>query len=195
MKKRIFTLLILCIPLTACARIHTILNSDTIAMLQSGESDAVEYIPVKGKHKRGKGKNKYPYKKYALHRNKKYKEIITAAAKKHNVDEKLVHAVIQAESAYNPAATSYKGAVGLMQLMPDTAKRFGCDDRNDPVKNVNGGTKYLKYLITLFDSNLPLVVAAYNAGENAVIRHNNKIPPYPDTKEYVRQVLSIYKAS
>jgi len=123
---------------------------------------------------------------------KKFADLIEQAAYRHQVDAKLVHAVIQTESAYNSTAQSSKGAVGLMQLMPDTARRFGVTDRNDPDQNVDGGTRYLKYLITLFNPNLGLAVAAYNAGENAVIRNNNSIPPYPETQNYVRQVLALY---
>ncbi|SJM89905.1 lytic transglycosylase domain-containing protein [Crenothrix polyspora] len=121
-----------------------------------------------------------------------FNELITQAANRHQVDEKLVHAVIQTESAYNANATSSAGAVGLMQLMPGTAKQYGVTDRNDPSQNINGGTKYLRYLLDLFNSNMDLAVAAYNAGENAVMRHNNSIPPYPETRNYVRQVLSLY---
>jgi hypothetical protein len=121
-----------------------------------------------------------------------FSELIEQAAYRHQVDAKLVHAVIQTESAYNSSAQSPKGAVGLMQLMPDTARRFGVTDRNDPDQNVNGGTRYLKYLINLFNPNIDLAVAAYNAGENAVIRCNNSIPPYPETQNYVKQVLAIY---
>jgi soluble lytic murein transglycosylase-like protein len=123
---------------------------------------------------------------------KKFADLITEAANRHQVDAKLVHAVIQAESAYNATAISSAGAVGLMQLMPDTARRYGVVDRNSPDQNIDGGTRYLKDLIRLFDSNLNLVVAAYNAGENAVIRHNNSIPPYPETQNYVKTVLALY---
>jgi soluble lytic murein transglycosylase-like protein len=123
---------------------------------------------------------------------KRFAELIEQAAYRHNVDAKLVHAVIQTESAYNSTAQSPKGAVGLMQLMPDTARRFGVTDRNDPDQNVDGGTRYLKHLINLFNPNLDLAVAAYNAGENAVIRYNNSIPPYPETQNYVKQVLALY---
>jgi soluble lytic murein transglycosylase-like protein len=123
---------------------------------------------------------------------KKFAELIEQAAYRHQVDAKLVHAVIQTESAYNSSAQSPKGAVGLMQLMPDTARRFGVTDRNDPDQNVDGGTRYLKYLINLFNPNIDLAVAAYNAGENAVIRYNNSIPPYPETQNYVKQVLALY---
>jgi len=121
-----------------------------------------------------------------------YHDLIAQVASKHQVDEKLVHAVIQTESAYNASATSSAGAVGLMQLMPATAARYGVYDRTDPVQNVEAGTRYLKDLLQMFDSNLDLAVAAYNAGENAVIRHNNSIPPYPETQNYVRQVLARY---
>jgi soluble lytic murein transglycosylase-like protein len=124
---------------------------------------------------------------------KRFAELIEQAAFRHQVDAKLVHAVIQTESAYNSTAQSPKGAVGLMQLMPDTARRFGVIDRNDPDQNVDGGTRYLKHLIKMFDPNLDLAVAAYNAGENAVIKYNNSIPPYPETQNYVKQVLALYK--
>ena len=123
---------------------------------------------------------------------KRFAELIEQAAYRHNVDAKLVHAVIQTESAYNSSAQSPKGAVGLMQLMPDTARRFGVTDRNDPDQNIDGGTRYLKHLIKMFNPNLDLAVAAYNAGENAVIRYNNSIPPYPETQNYVKQVLTLY---
>jgi soluble lytic murein transglycosylase-like protein len=124
---------------------------------------------------------------------KRFTELIEHAAYKHQVDAKLVHAVIQTESAYNADAQSPKGAVGLMQLMPDTAKRFGVVDRNDPDQNVDGGIRYLKHLIALFNPKIDLALAAYNAGENAVMRNNNTIPPYPETQNYVKQVLALYR--
>lgn len=129
---------------------------------------------------------------YTGNRKTKFNDLIAQVASKHQVDEKLVHAVIQTESAYNAGAISSAGAVGLMQLMPGTARRYGVTDRHDPEQNVEGGTRYLKDLLEMFDSNLDLAVAAYNAGENAVIRHNNSIPPYPETQNYVRQVLARY---
>lgn len=122
----------------------------------------------------------------------KYSDIIAKAASDHHVDEKLLHAVIQAESAYHAQAVSSAGAVGLMQLMPDTAKRYGVRDRTDPVQNVYGGTRYLKDLLAMFNSNLTLAIAAYNAGEGAVKKYNNSIPPYPETRNYVKQVLALY---
>ncbi|MDD5460205.1 MAG: lytic transglycosylase domain-containing protein [Methylococcales bacterium] len=128
---------------------------------------------------------------YALNRKeRKYADLIARAAYKHQVDAKLVHAVIRAESAYNATAISSAGAVGLMQLMPGTARRFGVADRRDPYQNIDGGTRYLKHLLRLFDSDLSLAVAAYNAGENAVIKNRNAIPPYAETRHYVQEVLS-----
>jgi len=125
----------------------------------------------------------------------RFSNLIASAAYRHGVEEKLVHAVIQTESAYNANAVSHAGAVGLMQLMPDTARRYGVLNRTDPVQNVDGGTRYLRDLLGMFNYNLSLAVAAYNAGENAVIRYNNSIPPYPETQNYVRQVLSLYRRS
>lgn len=122
----------------------------------------------------------------------RFSELIAQTAAKHQVDPRLLHAVIQTESAYNSDAISPKGAVGLMQLMPETAKRFGVQDRQDPDQNVDGGARYLKHLIAMFEPNLDLAVAAYNAGENAVIKYNNNVPPYPETQNYVRQVLALY---
>lgn len=125
-------------------------------------------------------------------KKRQFMDLINQVAYRHQVDANLVHAVIQTESAYNSHAISSAGAVGLMQLMPDTARRFGVTDRHDPDQNVEGGTRYLRHLIDMFNPNLDLAVAAYNAGENAVIKYNNSIPPYPETQNYVKQVLALY---
>jgi soluble lytic murein transglycosylase-like protein len=101
--------------------------------------------------------------------------------------EELLHSVIQVESNYNPAAVSPKGARGLMQLMPDTARRFGVPDSFDPVQNIQGGAKYLKYLLTLYGGDYPRALAAYNAGEKAVAKYGG-IPPYAETRDYVTRV-------
>lgn len=121
-----------------------------------------------------------------------FDDIIERVSQKHGMDPKLIHAVIHAESAYNPRAVSSAGAVGLMQLMPDTASRYGVYDRHDPEQNIEAGTRYLKDLLRMFDSNMALAIAGYNAGEGAVIRHNRSIPPYPETQQYVRQVMNLY---
>lgn len=123
---------------------------------------------------------------------RRYQDIVDAAAKSHGVDQALVHAVISAESGYNPRAVSRSGARGLMQLMPDTARRYGVTDVFDPADNVRGGVKYLKDLLALFGGDMRLALAGYNAGENAVIRAGNRIPNYPETQSYVPKVIDFY---
>jgi len=112
---------------------------------------------------------------------------IASAATEHGVSHDLIRAVIQAESAFDPLALSARGACGLMQLMPGTARRFGVIDCFDARENIHGGTRYLKILLARFDGSIPLSVAAYNAGEGAVARHGG-IPPYRQTRAYVRKV-------
>lgn len=126
-------------------------------------------------------------------RRAKFEPLIGKAADQHKLPKELVHAVIRAESAYNPEAVSTAGAVGLMQLMPATAERYGVSDRTNAEENIAGGTQYLRYLLKLFDNDLKLALAAYNAGEGAVQRYGNTIPPYPETQNYVRKVLDFYK--
>ena len=120
--------------------------------------------------------------------------LIRKVADRHQVDPDLIHAIVHVESGYDSRAVSPKGALGLMQLVPATARRFGVEDPFDPRQNIEGGTSYLKYLLGLFDGNLALSLAAYNAGENSVLREGG-IPPFPETQEYVRRVSSIYQPS
>ncbi len=117
--------------------------------------------------------------------------IVRQAAQANKVDAALVHAVIHAESGFNPHAVSPKGASGLMQLMPATARRYGVQDIFDPQQNVGAGVRYLKDLLKMFDNNPNLALAAYNAGENSVIRFGG-IPPYPETTQYVSKVLTLH---
>lgn len=123
----------------------------------------------------------------------RYARQIETAGRAHNVDPALIHAVIAAESGYDPLARSRAGAAGLMQLMPETARRFGARNRLDPTQNIQAGTRYLRMLMNLFDNDLELVLAAYNAGENAVIRAGRRVPPYPETRSYVPRVLEYYQ--
>jgi soluble lytic murein transglycosylase-like protein len=122
-----------------------------------------------------------------------FRREIDDAALRAGIDARLVEAVIAAESAFDPRAISKKGAQGLMQLMPDTADRFGVGNVWDPRENIEGGTAYLRWLIQEFDGQLPRVLAAYNAGEGAVTRHGG-VPPYPETIEYIDRVLAYYRA-
>jgi soluble lytic murein transglycosylase len=120
-----------------------------------------------------------------------YAELIDAISAEHGVDALLVKAIIQAESNFDRRAVSKKGAQGLMQLMPDTAFRYQVRNPFDPEENIRGGVQYLRFLWDTFPNQLAAVVAAYNAGENAVLRHGG-IPPYAETREYVRRVLGYY---
>ena len=122
----------------------------------------------------------------------RYSSIVETASRAYGVDKALVHAVISAESGYNPQAVSRTGAQGLMQLMPETARRYGVRNSMDPVQNIYGGVKYLRDLLTMFKGDMRLAVAAYNAGENAVIRYGLHVPPYPETLGYVPKVLEFY---
>lgn len=117
--------------------------------------------------------------------------LIAEVAERYHLDPLLLHAMIQAESAYNSGAVSGKGAVGLMQLMPDTAARYGVRDRTDPVENVHGGARYLSDLIGMFND-VSLAVAAYNAGENNIIKYGNRVPPFPETQDYLNRVIEYY---
>ena len=124
---------------------------------------------------------------------KKFAPTVNYAAERYKLPKSLLHAVITAESAYDPAAISIAGAVGLMQLMPATAKRYGVKNRNDPYENIHGGSHYLRDLLDMFNNDMKLALAAYNAGENAVIRYGKRIPPFPETQNYVKKVLFYYK--
>jgi soluble lytic murein transglycosylase-like protein len=126
-------------------------------------------------------------------RRQRYAPLIESAARASELRPELVHAVVRAESAYRADAVSEKGARGLMQLMPATAERFGVTDLHDPRQNLRGGTRYLRELLKLFDNDLRLALAAYNAGENAVISSGRRVPPYPETQRYVEKVLGFYK--
>ncbi len=123
---------------------------------------------------------------------KQFAPLVATVAKEQGLDPALLHAVISVESGYNPRARSVKGAAGLMQLMPETARRYQVTDIWDPRQNVSGGARYLRDLLAMFNNNMSLTLAAYNAGEKAVIDYGNRIPPYPETRNYVPQVMQHY---
>jgi Transglycosylase SLT domain/Domain of unknown function (DUF4124) len=212
MIKKLFFLLTLLISNLASADIYKYVDSNgrvSYTNLRTHNAGSTRHslakliIKTPENHYKYRGDNAYPTLFHSFSdrfspRNvnkSRFSNLIANAAYRNGVEERLVHAVIQTESAYNSSAVSPAGAVGLMQLMPGTAKRYGVLNRTDPVQNVDGGTRYLKDLLGMFNYNLRLAVAAYNAGENAVIRHNNSIPPYPETQNYVRQVLALYHRS
>ena len=121
-----------------------------------------------------------------------YARAIRETAQRHALDRHLLDAIVRVESGYDPKAVSRAGAIGLMQLMPGTAERYGVDNPWDARANLDGGARYLRDLIDRFRS-VPLALAAYNAGENAVERYGNQIPPYPETRQYVDKVLDAYR--
>jgi soluble lytic murein transglycosylase-like protein len=127
--------------------------------------------------------------------NPKYDELIAHSAARNGVDPNLIIAVMRQESGFNQRARSYKGASGLMQLMPGTAQRFGVTNIYDPAQNIEGATRYLRFLLEQFNGDISLVLAGYNAGENAVVRFGYKIPRYRETQNYVRSISARYDSS
>lgn len=125
--------------------------------------------------------------------NDSYRTIISQAANKYNLPDKLISAVIKQESNFNSGVVSHAGAQGLMQLMPGTAKFLGVQDSLDPVQNVMGGAKYLRQMLNQFDGNIELALAAYNAGPGNVKKHDG-IPPFKETQQYVKKVLGYFNA-
>jgi soluble lytic murein transglycosylase-like protein len=119
--------------------------------------------------------------------------LIAQVAMEHGLDVSLLHAIITVESGYNPQAKSPAGAIGLMQLMPGTAQKYGVRNIWDPLENLQGGARYLRFLLAMFPNKLDLVLAAYNAGEGAVQQAGMKIPPYAETKAYVPAVITHYE--
>lgn len=124
-------------------------------------------------------------------RRSKYDPIIEKYAEKYRVDPVLVRAVIQVESDFNAQCVSHKNARGLMQLIPGTARRYGVKAVHDPDQNIHGGIRYLADLLRMFNDDLPRALAAYNAGENAVVKYGG-IPPYQETRDYVRRAMTVY---
>jgi soluble lytic murein transglycosylase len=122
-----------------------------------------------------------------------YDELISVASQQYGVDSRLVKAIIKAESDFDPKAVSKKGAMGLMQIMPENFQHLEIENPFDPQENIMGGTRYFRYLYDRFDGQLALSLAAYNAGPTAVDHYNKSIPPYRETEQYVRRVLDYYR--
>ncbi|MCM8857009.1 MAG: lytic transglycosylase domain-containing protein [Candidatus Thiodiazotropha sp.] len=195
LRQRFYSILILwvclCIPLSAEAEIFK----------YRGSNGGIHFTdkPMKGNYRLlwRSGKNRARNSNYSLERMRKNKAEVTPLieniAKELHLHPGLLHAVVRVESAYNPKAISRKGAQGLMQLMPATANRYGVNDSYDPKQNLQGGAQYLRDLLKLFEFDIKLALAAYNAGENAVFKYGKKIPPYPETQNYVKKVLNEFE--
>jgi soluble lytic murein transglycosylase-like protein len=174
------------------ADIYSFVDADGTAHFTNVPSDArYQILIVATKEETWAGERLSP--DFVVSSAKRYEDIIEAAAERTKVEASLLRAVIAVESGYNARAVSKAGARGLMQLMPETARRFGAIDSFDPAQNVHAGASYLSYLIKRYRNDLKLVLAAYNAGETAVERYGRAIPPYKETRRYVPRVLDIYR--
>ncbi|RLW55248.1 MAG: hypothetical protein B6D76_04540 [gamma proteobacterium symbiont of Stewartia floridana] len=140
--------------------------------------------------------DKFRYRRDKAVPNHQFVEDIFIVSKEYNIDPLLLHAIAEIESAFNADAVSKAGAKGLMQVMPDTARRFGMRNPHEelfnPISNLRISSNYIRSLHTLFGNNIPLILAAYNAGENAVIKYGYRIPPYKETENYVKKVMERY---
>jgi soluble lytic murein transglycosylase-like protein len=178
----------------ACADIYRYVNANGgIVFTDMRPSGRPYKVVVKDSSTPAPAAPRAPLRAVSAEERARYAGHILSAAKASNLEPELIHAVISAESGYNPFARSRKGAVGLMQLMPETALRYSVRNRLDPAQNIDGGTRYLRDLLRMFNNDLRLALAAYNAGENAVVKYGNRIPPYPETVAYVPRVLSYYR--
>jgi soluble lytic murein transglycosylase-like protein len=148
---------------------------------------------VKTKPTPARAEPAYDARRFTVDNRSRYASQIQAAAAANNVEAALIRAVISVESGYNPSAVSRTGAIGLMQLMPETASRYNVADSHDPAQNISGGAQYLRDLLRMFNYDLRLAIAAYNAGEQAVMKYGNRIPPYRETLAYVPKVMKFYE--
>lgn len=165
-------------PSEIWADIYTYIDEDGVTHFSNAPTSPLYRFKMKERH--------FNYRRLS---SPVYDGLINEISKKHGVDPMLVKAIIKAESDFDPVATSTDGAMGLMQLMPPTAGDMGVNNAFDPRENIEGGVRYLKKLMGIFKGSLPLVIAAYNAGEKAVLEYKT-IPPYKETREYVKKVLS-----
>lgn len=175
---------------TAFAQVYTYTDENGITVLTNKKPDMTRY-QVKNHGCFGTCRTGVNWSITPL-KPKMYATEVNAAAKVFGVDKALIRAIMHAESWFEPAALSSAGAQGLMQLMPATQKRFGVGDPHNPQQNINGGVEYLAWLMKEFNQDKQRVIAAYNAGENAVKRHNG-VPPFNETREYLRRVNILYQ--
>ncbi|EHP42914.1 lytic transglycosylase, catalytic [Cupriavidus basilensis OR16] len=180
-------------PCVAKAQIFGAVGADGSIMLTDRPGNPALHLVVTSSEPAARGARKDNAAASATMDSAQYSEIIAEASRDARVPPELISAVIVVESGYNPNAVSKKGARGLMQLMPETARRFSAGDILNPRDNVLAGAKYLRFLLDLFRDDVELALAAYNAGENAVIRAGYHIPAYAETQSYVPMVMAHYR--
>jgi soluble lytic murein transglycosylase-like protein len=188
---------LLALPITASADIYQYVDADGVIHFTTAKANNAAKLYIKSA---GQGTTTTPRPGVTPvspqdrdpTRYTRYDEFIRQAAALYQIPEQLVRAVIKVESDYDPRAVSYAGARGLMQLMPETAAGLGVKDLHDPRENIFGGVRYLRVLANLFNGDLELTIAAYNAGDGAVIQYGG-IPPYEQTRNYVVQVTRYYR--
>jgi len=187
-------LILLCVPAAAQAQagIYAFADAHGVIHFTNMPSDP-RYASMTRVHYRSSANRGAGTARVNRHDADRFQPLVEQAAREHGVDRALLQAVITAESGYDPYAISRKGAVGLMQLMPETARRYGVRNLYDPAENIQGGAKYLRELMTRFNNDLALALAAYNAGEDAIVQHGNRIPPYRETLLYVPRVMELYR--
>lgn len=176
---------VVALPMPTSADIYRVKNKDGTFMLSNIHHQALAYVQPEREKRLRPAED--------LTGTLPYAAMVAAAAARNDLPEALLHALIHAESRYDPWALSPKGAAGLMQLMPDTAREMGVENVWDPAANILGGARYLKQLLRLFDNDLSLALAAYNAGPGAVISRGSAIPPFAETRGYVPRVLERYR--
>ena len=175
---------------TLLAQVYTYTDENGVNVITSHKPDTKRY-KVKNHGCFGTCRTGVNWTKTPL-KSKLYADEVNAAAQTYAVDRALIRAIMHAESWFQPKALSSAGAQGLMQLMPATQERFGVSDPHDPLQNISAGAEYIAWLMKEFDQDIDRVIAAYNAGENAVKRHNG-VPPYNETREYLRRVNILYQ--
>lgn len=181
------------LPGTACAQIFGTVDSNGAVVLTNVRGKPGLKVIVAGEPPAEPGAKRRSRKSPGSGELPLYADVIDEASRNFRVQPELLRAVIDIESGYNPKAVSDKGALGLMQLMPETARRFSEGDMFNPRDNVLAGARYLRFLLDLFKDDVELTLAAYNAGENAVIRAGYRVPSLPETRLYVPRVLARYK--
>ena len=187
----IAVLLLIASVATAGSKIYTFVDADGTRHYTDVPDNNRYRLLVLSPHDRTASGDRYDW--MLLAKAGQYDAIIEKAALSASVEPNLLRAVIVVESGFNSRAVSRRGAVGLMQLMPSTANRFGVSDRYDPRQNIHAGAQYLRFLIDRFGQDVRLALAAYNAGEDAVERNGGQIPPFTETMAYVPRVMRIYQ--